>query len=186
MEHIWKFKKKATYISHEQLALAKRYVLDRKLAFAETLARTIFDDIARGEWGGTFYMDGRALNPAEGDFYAVGGALDNSELKLDEYEIKDEGDVKAAIELLREAIVQLQSDSDDPVGIGFWFDNGYWYFDVSNIIDGKESAMQLARHRGELAIYSFSTNESIRCATIGHGRINGCAWASYNHIRKNR
>ena len=187
MRRIW-FDKDATRITRDQMELARLYVASRREAFAETLARAIYDDIRRGEWGGTYYMDGRALNPSSGDFYAVGGAMDNSEIVLSMDEVKSEGDVKAAIELLREVIANLQADSEgfDEIGIGFWVDGDDCYFDASNIVDGRESAMQLARHRGELAIYSFSLGDDIRVAKRGGKCSYGSRWVAYNMDRRTR
>lgn len=186
MKHIWMFNKQATLITHEQMELARVYVASRKTAFADMLARVVFDDIERGNIGGTYYTDGRILDVRSDprDLYAVGGGMPNSEIKLSKSKISSEEDVKAAIELLREAIVTLQADSDDPVGIGFWEYNGDYYFDVSNVVDGLVSAEQLARHRGEIGIYSFREEHDVIVEKTRSSKFNQEAWVAYNRRRK--
>ena len=139
--------------------MAHARVAGRKEAFAETLCRVVFDDIARGNTGGSYYMDGRPVNIDDPDLYFVGGAYDG--IVLDEREITDEGEVQAAVELLREAISYLESSSDDPICFGFWIDSGDCYFDVSNVVSGEAEAVALGKFRGELAIYHPATGSDI-------------------------
>ena len=139
----------------------------RYLAYADTVARALFDDIQRGEWGGTYYMDGRAVRQSDPSLYAVGGAYPTG-ITMELSEIDSYVDVLAAMELLREVVVELQSDSDEPIAIGFWIDSaddGLCWFDVSNIVSGEEEALSLARKRGELAIYHFSSGDEVRVAS---------------------
>ena len=165
--HIWGFKKTPAYITAETMNLARLYVAGRKEAFSDTLVRALFDDIKRGAGGGTYYLDGRSVRKGDRDskgynYYAVGGAMDNSEIRIDASEFKSEEDVRAAIELLREVIVTLQEDSDDPVGIGFWFDGaGLCCFDASNIVVGERSPIALGQHRNEETIYDLTDDKEI-------------------------
>ena len=165
--HIWRFKKTPVYITTKTMNLARLYVTGRKEAFADTLVRVLFDDIQRRQSGGTYFLDGRCVQRGDRDpegrcYYAVGGAMDNSEIRIDESEFKSEEDVRAAVELLREVIVVLQEDSDDPVGIGFWFGSaGLCCFDASNIVVGEQSAIALGQHRNEEAIYNLTDDEEI-------------------------
>ena len=144
------------------MKMAKMRAAGRKLAFAETLTRVVFDDIARGNTGGSYYMDGRPVNIFDPDLYFVGGAYDG--IVLTESEVRDEGDVKAAVELLRSAISYLESSSDDPICFGFWIDGGDCYFDVSNVVYGEAEAVALGKFRGELAIYHPATGSDIDVA----------------------
>ena len=149
------------------LRLAYSRVFALREAYADTVARVLFDDIIRGQWGGSYYMDGRVVNQSDPELYSVGGAREG--ITLSTNEIKSEDDVKAAIELMREQVVECQSDSDDEVCIGFWIDGDTCYFDVSNVVRGFKEASRLANHRGELAIYHFATGEEVRADayTIG-------------------
>ena len=150
-------------------SIAYGRVFSEREAFAETLARVLFDDIARGEWGGSYYMDGRPVNQNDPELYSVGGAMEG--ITMAKSELKSEDDVKAAVELMREQIMLYQSDSNDPICLGFWVDSAsdICYFDVSNVVSGFREASQLANARGELAIYHFSTGEEVRADayTIG-------------------
>ena len=148
--------------------MIRRARMDRQ-AYADTVARVIYDAIMSGDDGGSYWTDGRKVN-AESDkrardgegMWSVGGAHEG--IVLDASEVRDEGDVQAAAELIRECIVDLQATSDDPVCIGFWRDtatNLYW-FDVSNVVFYYEEAMGLARDRGEIAIYDLAHNDEIR------------------------
>lgn len=157
------------------------------LAFADTVARVVFDDIARGEWGGTYYMDGRSVNVGDPDLYAVGGAYPTG-ITFEKSEVDSYVDVLAAMELLREVVAELQTDSDEPVGIGFWIDSaddGMCWFDVSNIVSGEDEALALARKRGELAVYNFSSGEEVRVAGRSPRRKNDHG-ASFARYMKNR
>lgn len=161
-----------------------------RMAYAETIARALFDDIQRGEWGGTYYMDGRAVRENDPDIYGVGGAYPTG-ITFDKDELDSYIDVMAAIELLREVIVRLQSDSDEPVAIGFWIDSsddGLCWFDVSNIVRDEDAALSLARKRGEIAIYHFATGEEIRVASKSPSGVNdhGASYARYMRGRMHR
>lgn len=156
-------------------------------AYADTVARVIFDDIERGQWGGTYYMDGRAVRGQYDDtLYSVGGAYPTG-ITLEKDEVTNYVDVLAAIELLREVIVDLQSDSDELIAIGFWIDsedNDLVWFDASNVVAGLDNAMELARKRGEKAIYHFYTDSEIRVDyPVSAGKGYGKGWENYNRGR---
>ena len=132
-------------------------------------------------------MDGREIpvgTTMAKDLFSVGGAHEG--LVLEEGEILDEGDVKAAVELLREAIVQLQSDSDDPVCVGWWLDtaSGLYYFDVSNVVKGESEAMALGRARREIAIFDLENTEEIRIDYVA--RRTGTGNMTYAQFMSNR
>ena len=155
-------------------------------AYADTIAQTIAADIMRGEWGGTYYMDGRPLNTDDPELYAVGGAVHKTEIPLDAGEAEVYTEVLAACELLREVIVDLQSDGMGDVYIGFWRtdergDDPVYCFDVSNAIRGEEQAKALGRERGEDAIYHFATDTEIRCArrSAGSKQNYGKGWVDF-------
>ena len=159
MQEIQKMRRSGWRVSMRDIRIARARVAGRKEAYADTLARVVFDDIARGFTGGTYYMDGRPVDVNDPNLYSVGGAYKAVVLRDDE--INSEGDVKAAVELLREAISYLESTSDAKVRLGFWQeDNGDWWFDASNIVEGFDEAIGLAKFRGEIAIYSFAEDTS--------------------------
>ena len=64
-------------------------------------------------------------------------------------------------------INRLQSVTNDPSQIiGAWVDvvedpNGVAYLELSDVIMSKQVALELARARGEKAIYDFANSESI-------------------------
>jgi hypothetical protein len=120
------------------------------------LARVLLDDVDCGRTGGTYYLDGRSVDPRAGDFYAVGGASDGSKIVLHSAELDDEENARAAVQLLREEIAKLHVTSDAPVAIGYWINGPLCYLDVSSIVGDRAAAERLARERGELAIYSFT------------------------------
>ena len=159
-------------------------------AYADTIARVIADDIARGEWGGTYLMDGRPLNTDDPSLYGVGGAVCETEIPLDEGESAVYTEVLAACELLREVISDLQSTSDDLVTIGFWKseERGVYCFYVSNVIRGYYEALALGRERGEEAIYHYATDTEIRCAmrSCGGRQRLGAGWIRWNDRRHGR
>ena len=128
--------------------LGKKSAAFERIAFAETVAQAMFADIQLDE------------------VYCVGGAYPTG-IVLDKREMESYVDVLAAIQLLREVIVQLQSDSDEPVGLGFWIDednpNECW-IDASNLLTDKEAAIKLMKQRGELAIWDTYNQMEIRAS----------------------
>jgi hypothetical protein len=58
----------------------------------------------------------------------------------------------------------LRVNADIPAGTGYgaWKspDNGHIYFDVVDFYDDKESALEVARARGELAVFDIATGET--------------------------
>ena len=134
------------------------------LAFAETVAQAMYADIELGkESGGTYYLDGRKVRNGIDAVYCVGGAYPTG-IILDKREMNNFIDVLAAIQLLREVIVQLQSDSDEPVGLGFWIDSDNpdeCWIDASNLVTDREEAIALARKRGEKAIWDTYAQDEI-------------------------
>ena len=139
-------------VSPDDLAVVRRSLAGH----ASPLARVLLDDVDCGRTGGTYYLDGRSVDPRAGDFYAVGGASDGSRIVLHSDELDDEENARAAVQLLREEIAKLHATSDAPVAIGYWINGPLCHLDVSSIVTGREAAERLARERGELAIYSFT------------------------------
>ena len=147
----------AVHISPDGLKVVRRSLAGH----SEPLARVLLDDINRGCTGGTYYMDGRAVNPTAGDFYAVGGASDGSAIGLSANDLATQGHARAAVQLLREEIAKLHATSDAPVAIGYWINGPLCYLDVSSIVEGRDAAARLACQRGEIAMYSFTTNSVV-------------------------
>ena len=62
--------------------------------------------------------------------------------------------------------VEKQSDErkydPHPWVFGVWFDKGYYYLDVSLIIDDREKAIRAAEYGKQLAIYDYAKGEEIR------------------------
>lgn len=140
------------------------------IAFAETVAQAMYADIMLGkESGGTYYMDGRKVRNGVDHVYCVGGAYPTG-IVLDKSEMESYVDVLAAIQLLREVIVQLQSDSDEPVGLGFWIDEynpDECWIDASNLVDDRDEAISLMLSRGEKAIWDVYSQTEVR-ASVKH------------------
>lgn len=161
--------------SERDVALAKRYAMHRREAYADTVARAIYDDMMLGkDTGGSFRMDGHKILPYEHPegIFLVGGAYEG--LVMEFSESKSYEDVHAAMELLREAVVGLQEDSDDPVVIGYWLDSmddNRVYFDVSNMLLDESEAIALARSRGELAIYDMANGRDVRVADVRRAEL---------------
>lgn len=156
--------------SEHDIALARGYAMHRQEPFADAVARAIYDDMTLGTGaGGSFLMDGYKVLPCEypEDIYLVGGAHEGLAMELSE--VKTCEDVRVAIELLREAIVGLQSDSDVLVVVGYWIDamrDNLAYFDVSNMLLDERKAISLARARGGLVIYDMAGERDIRVADV--------------------
>lgn len=180
MKKFWGLKQEADWHpSDHDWTLAYELVASRKVAYADTVAQAMFADMMLGDYGGSYYVDGRKVPNNVPDLYGVGGAMTG----IDESsgEIRSVVDVQAACELMRDGIVSLQDTSDDPVCIGFWRDadqNGLTYFDVSNVIKGKEQANALAVARHEIAFYDFYNDCEVRCVYAG------CGTAGYKRAAK--
>lgn len=139
-------------------------------AFAETLARAVFDDLMvvketgyANDPGGSYYMDGRSVIVDQPDIWCVGGGYKGG-IPLPIEEVDNEGDVMAAVQLLREEISYMQATTDDEIVFGWWVSDGLCYFDVTNLVEGKDVALQLGRERGEDSIYEPYTDTTLKCA----------------------
>lgn len=183
MKNIWGMEKSVWIPSEQDIKLAVEYVSARHEAYAnvDAVAHALYDDIARGNSGGSYYMDGRIVPSCDDKLYSVGGQSDG--VKLKRTETFSEEDVHVAIELLRDAIVGLQADNDDPLCIGYWFEGDDCCFDVSNMVTGQTNAVDLARERGEFAIYHFSDSTVIPTASFdpkpGAYDKTGAGWAKF-------
>jgi hypothetical protein len=51
--------------------------------------------------------------------------------------------------------------NNDRVYLGVWKDQGKVYFDISEVIDDKTQAIEIAKKRDQLAIFDFNTFDSI-------------------------
>lgn len=88
--------------------------------------------------------------------YAVGGAND---LKV--YEVKNESLSYIKFEKLMEDLISSSYDMNTQV-IGGWVDDdGVAYIELSDIIESRYVAMELAKARKEKAIYDFAKGKSI-------------------------
>jgi hypothetical protein len=61
-------------------------------------------------------------------------------------------------ELIKEYRKKLTSDN---LMIGAWLDGGKVFFDISEIVQDKDQAIQLGKERKQLAIFNFSDFSSI-------------------------
>lgn len=90
----------------------------RKTAFADALMENIFEDIERGEPGGSYYLDGQRATRG----YAVGGYEGGfrraEEFAVSADDIEDPQDLRAVVELMDEEARRLMSDGE--VVVGFW------------------------------------------------------------------
>ena len=158
-----------------------------KVAYADTVVRMIIDDLRRGTGGGTYLMDGRSVRPGDG-YYAVGGAVDRTEISVPEKNLLLYPEtVQAATELLRDVVMDLEAQNlGGEIGIGFWVEDGEVFFDVSNLIQGRENAIEVAKERGELAIWDFANNENIytaKRAGVVRGSDSHRKWNEYRKAR---
>lgn len=138
----------------------RRSASSRKTAFADALMESIFEDIERGEPGGSYYLDGqRAVRG-----YVVGGYEGGfrraEEFAVSRDDIEDEQDLRAVVELMDEEARRLMSDGE--VVVGFWKnDRGQIVFDVSNIFSDEQEAVEVGLSRFEEEIWDFSNGTGI-------------------------
>lgn len=132
----------------------------RKTAFADALMENIFEDIERGEPGGSYYLDGQRATRG----YAVGGYEGGfrraEEFAVSADDIEDPQDLRAVVELMDEEARRLMSDGE--VVVGFWKnDRGQIVFDVSNIFSDEQEAVEVGLSRFEEEIWDFSNGTGI-------------------------
>jgi hypothetical protein len=94
-----------------------------------------------------------------GDGYAVGGAVKDAVFKCKNDDL--------SFRIFNREMNRLQSvKTDQNQVIGAWVDvvedpAGVAYLELSDVVKSKQVALELARARGEKAIYDFANSESI-------------------------
>lgn len=76
----------------------------------------------------------------------------------------DKGDTQAALDMLNfyfDLISTPEYESSYGKFLGTWIDGDDLYIELSEYVPNKEIAMNLARERGELAIFDIANGESI-------------------------
>ena len=142
-----------------EVAAMRRSASSRKTAFADALMENIFEDIERGEPGGSYYLDGQRATRG----YAVGGYEGGfrraEEFAVSADDIEDPQDLRAVVELMDEEARRLMSDGEV---VGFWKnDRGQIVFDVSNIFSDEQEAVEVGLSRFEEEIWDFSNGTGI-------------------------
>lgn len=143
-----------------EVAAMRRSASSRKTAFADALMENIFEDIERGEPGGSYYLDGQRATRG----YAVGGYEGGfrraEEFAVSADDIEDPQDLRAVVELMDEEARRLMSDGE--VVVGFWKnDRGQIVFDASNIFSDEQEAAEVGLSRFEEEIWDFSNGTGI-------------------------
>ena len=106
-----------------------------------------------------FSVRGEDLLTFVGEGYAVGGAVPGAVFKCKNDDL--------SFRIFNREINRLQSVVSDPNQvIGAWVDvvedpAGVAYLELSDVVKSKQVALELARARGEKAIYDFANSESI-------------------------
>lgn len=76
------------------------------------------------------------------------------------YQVATRDGVEMKTETLGELLLSLDILELDSVGI--WYDNGLWYADTSSVHIGTlEEAQALAKQENQIAIYDWSTGNSL-------------------------
>lgn len=147
-------------VGRSAITAMRRSASAKKVAFSDALMESIFEDIERGEPGGSYYLDGqRAVRG-----YVVGGYEGGfrraEEFAVSRDDIEDEQDLRAVVELMDEEARRLMSDGE--VVVGFWKnDRGQIVFDVSNIFSDEQEAVEVGLSRFEEEIWDFSNGTGI-------------------------
>lgn len=147
-------------VGRSAITAMRRSASAKKVAFSDALMESIFEDIERGEPGGSYYLDGqRAVRG-----YVVGGYEGGfrraEELAVSRDDIEDEQDLRAVVELMDEEARRLMSGGD--VVVGFWVnDRGQVVFDVSNVFSDEQEAIEVGVSRFEEAIYDLGSGREI-------------------------
>lgn len=147
-------------VGRREVAAMRRSASSRKTAFADALMENIFEDIERGEPGGSYYLDGQRATRG----YAVGGCEGGfrraEEFAVSADDIEDPQDLRAVVELMDEEARRLMSDGE--VVVGFRKnDRGQIVFDVSNIFSDEQEAVEVGLSRFEEEIWDFSNGTGI-------------------------
>ena len=147
-------------VGRREVAAMRRSASSRKTAFADALMENIFEDIERGEPGGSYYLDGQRATRG----YAVGGYEGGfrraEEFAVSADDIEDPQDLRAVVELMDEEARRLMSDGE--VVVGFWKnDRGQIVFDVSNIFSDEQEAVEVGLSRFKEEIWDFSNGTGI-------------------------
>jgi hypothetical protein len=110
----------------------------------ETLAKPV------GRQGGTF--DPKTLNEYSGSGYGVGGVEPGTEMYVEQFT------PQSVQSFMREHEATL---SQPGMHVGTWVEDGKVYLDISQVVPDMDDALKLAAQRGEKAIYSFASGDSI-------------------------
>lgn len=117
---------------------------------------TIFKLYATLQSGEGFSVRPEHLGVYTGGGFAVGGSKDCRVFKMDN-DILSLGKFRDVMEYLREGCYDYRTQV-----IGGWVDDeGMAYLEISDILQSKYVAMELAEARGEKAIYDFDNAKSI-------------------------
>ena len=105
-----------------------------------------------------FSVKADSLLTYSGDGYAVGGSNPLAVYKC----MNDD----LSFRIFNREINRLQACSSPEQVIGAWVDvvedpNGVVYIEISDVVRSKQVALELAKARGEKAIYDFANSESI-------------------------
>lgn len=190
MAGIWVCKDNYWHPSSRDIQIAKRRSAQLQRNYADTLAHALYDDMMSGEGDrGSFYLDGGKIEVGTSkaqDLFSVGGTHDG--LVLEDGEVLNVDSVRIAVELLHDVIVQLQNSApDDPVCVGWQRENELWYFDVCNVITGRNNALATSQARREPSIFDMEHGETICLKDIPYVTATGhTTYASFMRERMKR
>lgn len=147
-------------VGKRELSAMRKRASTSKTAFSETLMDNVFEDIEAGNAGGTYYLDG--IRATRG--YVVGGYEGGfrraEEFAVSREDIEDPEDLRAVVELMDEEARRLMAEGE--VVVGFWVnDRGHVVFDVSNIYQDEDEAIEVGLSRFEEAIFDLNGGDEI-------------------------
>lgn len=93
------------------------------------------------------------------DGYMVGGVVPEITVPVEEF------DWRTAFYGVCDLIKSLESSAKQADALGVWVEDGLAYLDASNVILDRESALSVARSRGEISIYERATEDVIYTST---------------------
>lgn len=125
--------------------------------FAEKVVRTATDQFLLGNGGGSITNDGKNFDQANG-FVVGSGYVPTMVVKADS--LQDfRRDLARFVTLYRGVI-----DSDPDRIVGWWEHEGEIYFDISEYVESLETALELGKARGELAIFDLESLKDVSLA----------------------
>lgn len=108
-------------------------------------------------------LTGETLHLSDGLPPTVGFAVGREgwEMRLGQ-ECVSKALIRSWLDRVQSDNARIVADYDLDWAVGVWYDKGFVYLDVVNVVEDRDEAIRLGRERSQLAIYDLSAGAEIR------------------------